>query len=93
MRLPMTDEKPTLLTFPCVFPLKIFGAKSDQFEISILTIMRDFLPELDETAIQTRPSKDNKYVAITVLANVESQEQLDSIYRALTSSPLVLMVL
>ena len=87
------DTPETLLSFPCHFPIKVFGIKSDEFEIDVLTIIRSIIPELAENSISCRPSKDGKYLALTVMLPVDSKEQLDNVYRALTKSSLVLMTL
>ena len=41
----------------------------------------------------TRPSSKGNYLGATAQVNVESQEQLDKIYHALTAHPMVKMVL
>jgi putative lipoic acid-binding regulatory protein len=90
------DNKPATqspLTFPCDFVIKVFGHKSDEFEVAALTIIRNHIKDLREDALSFRPSKDGKYIALTVTVHVESKEQLDNIYRDLTANPLVLMAL
>lgn len=89
----MTDAPETLLKFPCDFVIKVFGNKSDEFEIAVMSIIRKHCSEVSETAFQTRPSKDGKYLAISANIYVESKEELDAIYKELSSHPLVLMVL
>lgn len=81
------------MTFPCEFVIKVFGAASSEFESAVLEIMRKHIPEITETDIQRRPSKDGKYHVLSITINAESREQLDNIYRELTSNPLVLMAL
>lgn len=83
----------SLIKFPCEFTVKIFGNASDEFEISALTIIRKHLPELREDAIRIRPSQDKKYMAMSVTIHATSKEQLDNLYRELSSCPHVLMVL
>lgn len=83
----------TLLTFPCEFVIKVFGMASDQFEVEVLTIIRKHVADLRENALRSRPSKDKKYLALTITIHAESKEQLDDIYRDLSASPHVLMAL
>lgn len=85
--------KESLLKFPCDFVIKVFGLASDEFEVAVITIIRNHIKELREDALQFRPSKDGKYLALTVNVHVESKEQLDNIYRDLTASTHVLMAL
>ncbi len=89
-----TPEQPeTLLKFPCDFPIKVVGQQSDDFEIAVLSIIRKHLPDFSENAYQSRPSKQGKYLALTITVHVTSKEQLDNIYRDLSSSPHILMAL
>lgn len=89
----MTHDQVPLLQFPCEFVIKIFGVASDEFEMEVITIIRKHIKELGENAIRSRPSKDGKYLALTITIDAESKEQIDEIYRSLSSSPLVLMAL
>ena len=89
----MTQRTDTLLQFPCDFLIKAFGNASDQFELEVLNIIRTHVAELKENAISCRPSKDNKYLAISITVHVESKAQIDNIYRDLSSNPHVLMAL
>jgi putative lipoic acid-binding regulatory protein len=82
-----------LLTFPCDFTIKVFGHTSDEFEATVLSIIHQHVPNIADRAIQTRPSSNQKYSAMSITVHVDSQEQLDRIYRDLSSSPQVLMAL
>jgi uncharacterized protein len=83
----------TNLKFPCDFPIKIVGVANDEFEISVLTIFRQHFPDLSETAISARHSRDNKYLSLTVTVHAHSKEQLDKLYQDLTACEQVLMAL
>jgi putative lipoic acid-binding regulatory protein len=82
-----------LLTFPCEFIIKVFGVASNEFEATVISIIREHIADIREDAFRTRPSKDGKYIAMTITINAISREQLDEIYRDLTKNPLVLMAL
>lgn len=86
-----TEDSP--LTFPCDFPIKVFGLASDTFESNIITLVKEILPNFSQAAVEKRISGGGKYHSLTLMVHVESREQLDTIYRALTASPLVLMAL
>ena len=86
-------DKEELLSFPCEFPIKVVGFSNEQFEITILGIIRRHFPELTETAISTRPSKDQKYLAITVTVTARSKDQLDRAYIELSEHECVIMAL
>jgi putative lipoic acid-binding regulatory protein len=89
----MTNPSDSILSFPCDFAIKIFGIHSDEFEIHAINLVRNHTPNLTETAISSRPSKDGKYLALTITVHVESKQQLDNIYQDLTASPHILMAL
>jgi putative lipoic acid-binding regulatory protein len=52
-----------------------------------------FDPYFDASTIEQRPSSGGKYLGITITVTATSREQLDDLYRALTSHPLVKVVL
>ena len=93
----MTDKtnppSETLLKFPCDFTIKVFGLCSDEFEAEVLMLVHQYAPDLSNRAIQSRLSENAKYKALSITVHVTSKEQLDNIYRALSSSPHVLMAL
>ena len=49
----------------------------------------DFHPD----TIEMRPSKNARYLSITVTINARSREQLDALYLELSKHPRVIMVL
>ena len=90
----MSDiPKTSLLEFPCKFPLKIVGKANLEFQGEVMAIFRKYFTSLPESAINMNYSKGNKYISLTVTIDAISQEQLDAIYRDLSSNEQVLMVL
>ncbi|WP_107687866.1 HP0495 family protein [Neisseria wadsworthii] len=89
----MSDEKKTLIEFPCDFPLKIMGAKHPEFPAEVIKAVKVHAPDASEEHLQYRESSSGNYTGLTLSVNVENQEQLDNIYRALTSHPMVKVVL
>lgn len=79
--------------FPCQFPIKVMGRSGNDFEFAVVQIMRRHVPQLAEGAIQRRDSKQSNYVALTIVIEAHSREQLDAIYQDLTSCEQVLMAL
>lgn len=88
----MSDQE-TLLEFPCQFPIKAMGVSSDQFDITVIEIVRRHVADIKEGAVTSRPSKGGKYTAVTVVIEATSRKQLDAIYQDLTDHPDVLMAL
>lgn len=89
----MTEERKTLLEFPCDFPIKIMGARVDDFAQTVLEVVLRHAPDFDAGAMQMRPSSKGNYLAITCTVNSTSQAQLDALYIELSSHPMVKVVL
>jgi len=87
----MSEE--TLLEFPCLFPIKVMGDNSADFENEIVMIVRKHVAQLGEAAVRSKPSKTGKYLSVTVTFTAESKVQLDNLYREVNSHPQVRMVL
>ncbi|MCX7166405.1 MAG: DUF493 family protein [Rhodocyclales bacterium] len=87
----MTRE--TLIEFPCDFPLKIMGATDAGFAQAVVEVVLKHAPEFDAASIEMRPSKAGNYLSLTCTVHAVSQEQLDALYRELTSHPMVKVVL
>ena len=82
-----------LIEFPCNFPIKVMGAKSDEFVTIMAAVVREHDPEFDHLSIEIRESSGGKYLGLTLSVTATSQEHLDNIYRALTGHPLAKYVL
>lgn len=86
-------RKDTLIEFPSAFPLKVMGLQVPEFLPAVLEMTRAADPAFDTSSIELRPSSAGKYLGVTVIITATSQLQLDNLYRALTSHPLVKVVL
>ena len=89
----MSQEQKPLLDFPCDFPLKIMGRMDATFSQEILTLVQSHAPDFDGSTMEMRPSAKGNYLSLTCTIRATSREQLDNLYRALTSHPLVKVVL
>jgi putative lipoic acid-binding regulatory protein len=56
-------------------------------------IAHQFDPALDASTIELRESKGGKYVGVTVTVTATSREQLEELYRTLSTHPMVKVVL
>ena len=90
---PVGSGAETLLEFPCDFPLKIMGLAQGDLAQEVLAVIHKFAPDYDGKGMEMRASSSGKYVSLTCTVNAQSKAQLDDIYRALTSHPLVKVVL
>lgn len=81
------------IAFPTAFPIKIMGRREGGFARSVLEIVRKHAPDFQPSSVETRPSRQGKYVSLTVTVNATSREQLDALYQELCDHPTVVMVL
>jgi putative lipoic acid-binding regulatory protein len=91
----MQDIPPeqSLIEYPSRFPIKVMGLNVDGFADAVVQIAQRFDPDFLHDSIETRPSSGNKYLGVTITITATSREQLDEIYRTLTTHPMVKMVL
>ena len=90
---PMTAPDESPLKFPTDFPIKVMGLTQDGFAQAIVTVVQKHAPEFDAATVEMRTSSGGKYLSLTCTINATSREQLDSLYRDLSSHPMVVMVL
>jgi putative lipoic acid-binding regulatory protein len=83
----------TLFEFPCDFPIKVMGRRTDDFRSLVLGIVQKHTGDIDPANIEERPSKDGKYLSLTCTFKAQSKDQLDALYRELTTCERVLIVL
>jgi putative lipoic acid-binding regulatory protein len=86
-------RKDSLIEYPSQFPIKVMGLKADGFVHAITTIAKGFDPAFDASSIELRDSKAGTYLGITITVTATSREQLDELYRTLSSHPMVKVVL
>jgi uncharacterized protein len=84
--------KPTL-PFPSSFSLFVMGRNEDAFEDFIYDLLKSHLPDLQQTALTTRLSKDGNYISVKAVLSIETKEQIDKIYLDLYEHKRVLMSL
>ncbi len=89
----LDDSTETLIEFPCDFPIKVMGETYDNFTAEIVKTITTVLPSFDASGIEMRGSSGGKYISLTCTVHVTSKPQLDDIYRALSSHPLVKVTL
>lgn len=87
------NQQPSLIEYPCRFPIKVMGANTEEFVAAVNALAQQVEPGFGPDHIERRPSRAGKYLGLTVQVWVHNREQLDSLYRALTSHPLVKYVL
>jgi uncharacterized protein len=87
------NTEKSLIEYPCDFPLKVFGEANPGFAQAIAAVVKAHAPDFDAASIEMRSSSTAKYTSLTCTIRATSREQLDNLYRDLTSHPMVKMVL
>lgn len=86
-------RKDSLIEYPSLFPIKVMGLKADGYVQAITHIAHQFDPAFDASTIELRESKGGKYLGVTITVTATSREQLDELYRTLSTHPMVKVVL
>jgi putative lipoic acid-binding regulatory protein len=91
----MADIPPeqSLIEYPSAFPIKVMGAQVEGFEAAMVAVAQYFDPGFDVASVERRPSSGGKYMGLTLTVTATSREQLDELYRTLSTHPMVRVVL
>ena len=87
------DTALELIDYPSRYPLKVFGNHSVEFESIVLSLIEARCPQVENFEVSRRASKAGKYIALTITITVNSQKQLEGIYRDLYDCEHVVMSL
>ena len=90
---PVIPPEQSLITYPSAFPIKVMGAQVEGFLEAVLAVTRQFDPGFDPATVEIRSSSGGRYLGITVTVTATSREQLDELYRTLSTHPMVKVVL
>ena len=83
----------SLIEYPRDFPIKIMGPAAERFAQTMVDLVQQFDPGFDAATLEMRPSTKGTYLALTATVRATSRQQLDDLYRALSSHPMVKVVL
>lgn len=83
----------SLIEYPSAFPIKVMGAHVEGFTEAVIAVAQQFDPGFDAATVEVRPSKGGNYLGLTITVTATSREQLDGLYRTLSSHPMVKVVL
>jgi len=83
----------SLIEYPSQFPIKVMGLKADGLVDAVRAIAQQFDPTFNVGTIELRESSGGKYLGVTITVTATSRVQLDDLYRALSSHPMVKVVL
>ena len=87
----MSEE--SVIKFPTPVPIKMMGRDTPEFRATVRSLVEKHTGPIDDSAISDAISRKGNFVSITVTIIATSQEQLDNIYRDVSSHEDVLMAL
>ena len=90
---PEIPPEQSLIEYPSAFPIKVMGPHVEGFTEAIVMVAQSFDPSFDAGTIESRPSKGGNYLGLTITITATSREQLDELYRTLSTHPMVKVVL
>ena len=92
--LPLTPEqRESLIEYPSRFPIKVVGVNENGFVTAMTHIAKQFDPTFDAATVELRESGGGKYLGVTLTVLATSREQLDELYRTLSTHPMAKWVL
>ncbi|MDD4882158.1 MAG: DUF493 domain-containing protein [Gallionellaceae bacterium] len=83
----------SLIEFPCDFPIKVMGVRSDGFAQTVVDIVLRHAPDFAAETVEMRASGSGNYLSVTCTVRAVSKAQLDGLYRELSGHPAVKIVL
>ncbi|HEX2140583.1 MAG TPA: DUF493 domain-containing protein [Woeseiaceae bacterium] len=86
----MTDS---VLEFPCDFPIKMMGRDAPEFRAAAFGVIERHAGPVADDAVRESSSRQGRFLSITVTIKATSQQQLDDIYRDLSSHEQILVAL
>ena len=81
------------LSFPCEIAVKVLGRNVPEFRAEAEDIVRKHYADLSDDAVGDQLSRKDAYLSLTFVVNAQSREEIDALYRELTASDEILMVL
>lgn len=89
----MSSSAESLIVYPSPFPIKVMGLRVEGFVHAVTMIAQHFDPGFDASTVELRESKGGKYLGVTITVTATSRDQLDELYRTLSTHPMVKIVL
>ncbi len=83
----------SLIEFPACFPIKVIGRNQDAFQKAVERIVAARIACKDVIDIAERPSKNVRFLSITITARFSDKAAIDKVYEAFTREPEVMMAL
>lgn len=87
----MPDEP--LLKFPCEIPVKVLGRNDSEFRAAAWSIVQRHYAEVDDGRVSEQQSRNSAYLSLTFVVPAQSRQEVDALFRELTASDDIMVVL
>ena len=87
------EQRESLIEYPSRFSIKVVGVNENGFVTAMTHIAKQFDPTFDAATVELRESGGGKYLGVTLTVLATSREQLDELYRTLSTHPMAKWVL
>ncbi|MCQ3829317.1 YbeD family protein [Microbulbifer elongatus] len=89
-----SEQQPPKIEFPCEdYMVKVVRDSDDQVHDFVLEVMRRHAPELDESKMTLKPSRNGKFTSVTFFIVATGKDQLQALTEELTAHSGVYMVI
>jgi len=89
----MSNPNEEIFNFPCDYPIKVFGKKTQDFKQTVCNIIEPHVGLLYDNQITEKISSKGAYISLTVRIIATSRAQLDDINEGLQKCPQVAYLL
>lgn len=90
---PATEQEAPKIEFPCLYPIKIIGVASIEFQEEVITVVEKHAGKISSELIELQVSKKNTYVSVRVTIAATGVDQLQNLFDDLKTIDSVKMVL
>ena len=88
----MTDDRP-VQNFPDTYSIKAVGKGDNDFEKFALSVVEEIIIEKQSITHYTRPSRNGKYLSVTISFTATDQQELDQVFEQMSAQERVVWVL
>lgn len=89
-----SEQNAPKIEFPCErYPIKVIGDAGEGFVETIVEVIRRHAPDLEESSVVMRDSRNGRFLSLQVLITATGVEQLQAIHVDLRATGRVHMVL
>lgn len=91
--IPVPEQEPPKIEFPCEYPIKVLGISSAEFESLIVSVFERHAPGFDQTTITAKGSSKGTFTSLTITITATGPDQLEALHQDLRATGQVKMVI